>query len=176
MLVPVTVEHQTPPTTHMAWYHLVRIPNKPLEISPVETWLILKRRTIFGPRQCKRIYSMGYSRSSSDDQMYAATLAFDWIRSNYGNYAMGSDGAKNPDEPIMEPVGKTFDTDASAICTSLCSFEEPVWWRSKDILHSDAVKQGQNCQTPWHHNFDHGLEASKISPWLQILKVAQRWV
>ena len=55
------------------------------------------------------------------------------------------DGAKNPDEPIMEPVGKTFDTDASAICTSLCSFEEPVWWRSKDILNSDAVKQGKNC-------------------------------
>ena len=42
-------------------------------------------------------------------------------------------GAKNPDEPIIEPVGKTFDTDASAICTSLCSFdEEPVRWRSKD--------------------------------------------
>ena len=35
-------------------------------------------------------------------------------------------GAKNPDEPIMEPVGKTFDTDASAICTSLCSFQEPA--------------------------------------------------
>ena len=41
-------------------------------------------------------------------------------------------GAKNPNEPIIEPVGKTFDTDASAICTSLCSFEEPVLWRSKD--------------------------------------------
>ena len=38
-------------------------------------------------------------------------------------------GQKNGDEPIMEPVGKvgkTFDTDASAICTSLCSFEEAM--------------------------------------------------
>ena len=59
--------------------------------------------------------------------MYAVTLAFAWIRSDYGNYATGSaTGAKNPDEPIMEPVGKTFDMDASAICTSLCSFEELV--------------------------------------------------
>ena len=32
---------------------------------------------------------------------------------------MQREGAKNPDEPIMEPVGKTFDTDASAICSSL---------------------------------------------------------
>ena len=40
--------------------------------------------------------------------------------------AIMQSGAKNPNEPIMEPVGATFDNDGTAICNSLGAFEESV--------------------------------------------------
>ena len=60
-------------------------------------------------------------------------MAFAGIRSNLSNYArrvgIEREESKKDDDPIMKPVCKTFDTDASAICEdlkSLCGFEEPA--------------------------------------------------
>ena len=59
------------------------------------------------------------------EYIYAPTLAFAGIRSNLSNYArrgeIERDESKIDDDPIMKPVCKTFDTDASAIC------EESLW-------------------------------------------------